>query len=101
MDLSMAAARREFEAIAFGAVKDLLNKTGIQPRQIGIIITNSRCELAARWQLLLECTTLCSEGGQGLIKRCGRVARLMHVLCPGGAGPPWSAWNVVAHTVQH
>jgi hypothetical protein len=24
------------------AVQDLLNKTGIQPRQIGIIITNSR-----------------------------------------------------------
>jgi hypothetical protein len=42
MDLSMAAARVEFEAIAFGAVKDLLNKTGIQPRQIGIVITNSR-----------------------------------------------------------
>jgi 3-ketoacyl-CoA synthase len=42
MDLSMAAARVEFEAVAFGAVKDLLNKTGIQPRQIGIVITNSR-----------------------------------------------------------
>lgn len=42
MDLSMAAARSEFETIAFGAVKDLLNKTGIQPRQVGIVITNSR-----------------------------------------------------------
>lgn len=41
MDLSMSASRTEFEQIAFSAVKDLLNKTGVQPRQIGIIITNS------------------------------------------------------------
>ncbi|KAF8055285.1 KCS4 [Scenedesmus sp. PABB004] len=41
MDLSMSAARTEFEAIAFSAVKDLLNKTGVQPRQVGILITNS------------------------------------------------------------
>lgn len=41
MDLSMAAARREFEAIAFTAVRDLLNKTGVQPRQVAIVITNS------------------------------------------------------------
>ncbi|WIA44626.1 hypothetical protein OEZ86_007343 [Tetradesmus obliquus] len=41
MDLTMSAARTEFEQIAFSAVKDLLNKTGVQPRQIGIIITNS------------------------------------------------------------
>jgi hypothetical protein len=28
MDLTMSAARTEFEQIAFSAVKDLLNKTG-------------------------------------------------------------------------
>lgn len=37
----MSASRTEFEQIAFSAVKDLLNKTGVQPRQIGIVITNS------------------------------------------------------------
>ena len=37
----MRSARTEFEAIAFTAVKELLNKTGVQPRQIGIVITNS------------------------------------------------------------
>jgi 3-ketoacyl-CoA synthase len=41
MDLTMRSARTEFEAIAFTAVKELLNKTGVQPRQIGIVITNS------------------------------------------------------------
>eukprot|EP00878_Enallax_costatus_P002014 GHUV01002178.1.p1 GENE.GHUV01002178.1~~GHUV01002178.1.p1 ORF type:complete len:506 (+),score=137.11 GHUV01002178.1:244-1761(+) len=41
MDLSMSASRTEFEHIAFSAVKDLLNKTNVQPRQIGIVITNS------------------------------------------------------------
>jgi hypothetical protein len=41
MSLNMAAARAEFEAVAFGAVKDLLNKANVSPKQVGIVITNS------------------------------------------------------------
>lgn len=37
----MAHARKEFEETCFNAVKDLLNKTGVHPRQIGVVITNS------------------------------------------------------------
>jgi hypothetical protein len=36
-----AHARKEFETTCFSAIRDLLNKTGVQPRQIGIVITNS------------------------------------------------------------
>lgn len=35
MDLTMSAARTEFEQIAFSAVKDLLNKTGAQSSRVG------------------------------------------------------------------
>jgi hypothetical protein len=42
MDLTMSAARTEFEQIAFSAVKDLLNKTG----------AHLLCELAAVCQLV-------------------------------------------------
>jgi hypothetical protein len=93
----MAAARREFEAIAFGAVKDLLNKTGIQPRQIGIIITNSRCEPATRWLLP---TMLCSRG-QGFRAQSSRAPRQMRVPCSGRARSPVVCMNADAHTVQH
>lgn len=41
MSLNMGACRAEFEAVAFGAVKDLLNKLNVNPRQIGVVITNS------------------------------------------------------------
>jgi len=41
MSLNMGAARAEFEAVAFGAVKDLLNKVNVSPKQVGIVITNS------------------------------------------------------------
>uniref|UniRef100_A0A383VE34 3-ketoacyl-CoA synthase n=1 Tax=Tetradesmus obliquus TaxID=3088 RepID=A0A383VE34_TETOB len=34
-------ARKEFEVTCFSAIKDLLNKTGVQPRQISMVITNS------------------------------------------------------------
>jgi 3-ketoacyl-CoA synthase len=34
-------ARKEFEVTCFSAIRDLMNKTGVQPRQIGIVITNS------------------------------------------------------------
>lgn len=39
--MDIAHARLEFEITCFGAVQDLLNKTGIQPRQIGCVIVNS------------------------------------------------------------
>jgi 3-ketoacyl-CoA synthase len=41
MTLTKAAAQAEFEAVAFTVVKDLLNKAGIRPAQVGIVITNS------------------------------------------------------------
>jgi hypothetical protein len=41
MSLNMSAARAEFEAVAFGAVKELLNKANVSPKQVGIVITNS------------------------------------------------------------
>jgi 3-ketoacyl-CoA synthase len=41
MALTMGASRAEFEAVAFGAVKDLLNKANVSPKQVGIVITNS------------------------------------------------------------
>ncbi|KIZ06635.1 3-ketoacyl-CoA synthase 4 [Monoraphidium neglectum] len=41
MSLNMAACRFEFESVAFGAVKDLLNKVNVSPKQIGVVITNS------------------------------------------------------------
>lgn len=41
MTLTMNACRDEFQTVAFTAVKELLNKAGIKPRQIGIVITNS------------------------------------------------------------
>ncbi|KAI8474465.1 MAG: FAE1/Type III polyketide synthase-like protein-domain-containing protein [Monoraphidium minutum] len=36
----MAHARKEFEICCFSAVTDLLNKTGVSPKQVGIVITN-------------------------------------------------------------
>ncbi|KAI8466382.1 MAG: peptidase S8/S53 domain-containing protein [Monoraphidium minutum] len=41
MALNMAASRAEFEAVAFGAVKNLLNKVDVSPKQVGAVITNS------------------------------------------------------------
>ena len=41
MSLNMASCRSEFEAVAFGAVKDILGRAGVSPRQIGVVITNS------------------------------------------------------------
>ncbi|KIZ04826.1 3-ketoacyl-CoA synthase 9 [Monoraphidium neglectum] len=37
---TMAHARWEFEQVCFTAVRDLLNKTGITPRQIKVVIVN-------------------------------------------------------------
>jgi 3-ketoacyl-CoA synthase len=37
----MGACRDEFQTVAFTAVKELLNKVGVKPKQIGIVITNS------------------------------------------------------------
>lgn len=34
-------ARREFEVTCFSAVQELLNKTGVPPRQVGCVIVNS------------------------------------------------------------
>eukprot|EP00878_Enallax_costatus_P003354 GHUV01003563.1.p1 GENE.GHUV01003563.1~~GHUV01003563.1.p1 ORF type:complete len:536 (+),score=169.57 GHUV01003563.1:329-1936(+) len=39
--IDYAHARKEFETTCFTAIRDLFNKTGVQPRQIGIVITNS------------------------------------------------------------
>uniref|UniRef100_A0A383VBC9 3-ketoacyl-CoA synthase n=1 Tax=Tetradesmus obliquus TaxID=3088 RepID=A0A383VBC9_TETOB len=39
--MDIAHARLEFEVTCFTAVQELLNKTGIQPRQIGCVIVNS------------------------------------------------------------
>ena len=36
----MAHARKEFEVCCFSAVEELLNKTGVHPRQIGVVVTN-------------------------------------------------------------
>jgi len=36
----MVHARKEFEITCYSAVKDLLNKTGVKAKQIGIVITN-------------------------------------------------------------
>lgn len=36
----MSDARWEFEQVCFTAVKDLLDKTGVHPRQIGVVIVN-------------------------------------------------------------
>eukprot|EP00877_Chromochloris_zofingiensis_P010954 jgi/Chrzof1/6111/Cz17g10060.t1_LCKAS5[v5.2] len=41
MQLTMTAARQEFEAVAFGCVRDVFNKAGVSPKQIGVVITNS------------------------------------------------------------
>ena len=41
MDLSMSAARVEFAEVAFTAVRELLNKTGVPASKISIVITNS------------------------------------------------------------
>ena len=41
MTINMGAGRAEFEAVAFGAVKDLLNKANVSPKQVGVVITNS------------------------------------------------------------
>jgi 3-ketoacyl-CoA synthase len=37
---SMDDARAEFEAVVFDAVRDVLNKSGVHPRQVGVVITN-------------------------------------------------------------
>jgi 3-ketoacyl-CoA synthase len=37
---TMEDARREFETVVFSAVRDALNKAGVHPRQVGIVITN-------------------------------------------------------------
>lgn len=37
---NMEKAREEFELVCISAVKELLNKTNVHPRQIGIVIVN-------------------------------------------------------------
>ena len=37
---SMSDARWEFEQVCFSAIKEVLGKTGVQPRQIGVVIVN-------------------------------------------------------------
>ena len=37
---TMANARWEFEQVCFTAVRDVLDKTGVQPRQVGVLIVN-------------------------------------------------------------
>ena len=37
----MEHARREFDAMCFAAVKELLNKSGVRPADVGMVITNS------------------------------------------------------------
>jgi 3-ketoacyl-CoA synthase len=41
MTLTMASCRHEFESVAFDAVRSVLNKSGVHPRQVGVVITNS------------------------------------------------------------
>ncbi|GAV69571.1 FAE1_CUT1_RppA domain-containing protein/ACP_syn_III_C domain-containing protein [Cephalotus follicularis] len=40
-DQSMAAARKESESVIFGAIDELLAKTGVKPKDIGILVVNS------------------------------------------------------------
>ncbi|XP_021603904.2 3-ketoacyl-CoA synthase 11, partial [Manihot esculenta] len=40
-DLCMAEARKETEMVVFGAVDELLAKTGVKPADIGILVVNS------------------------------------------------------------
>lgn len=40
LNVSMGGARTEFETVMFSSVDALLKKTGIQPKQIGILIVN-------------------------------------------------------------
>jgi hypothetical protein len=50
MDLTMSAARTEFEQIAFSAVKDLLNKTGAHSASssaAAAMVTTEGCRNAA------------------------------------------------------
>ncbi|XP_065878635.1 3-ketoacyl-CoA synthase 11-like [Euphorbia lathyris] len=41
VDMSMAESRRETESVMFGAIDELLTKTGVQGRDIGIVVVNS------------------------------------------------------------
>ena len=41
MQHTMAACRHEFESVAFDVVRGVLNKAGVHPRQVGVVITNS------------------------------------------------------------
>ncbi|PUZ42724.1 hypothetical protein GQ55_9G605200 [Panicum hallii var. hallii] len=41
VDMSLRAAREESEAVVFGAVDDLLAKTGVRAQDIGVVIVNS------------------------------------------------------------
>ncbi|GBF91682.1 hypothetical protein Rsub_03986 [Raphidocelis subcapitata] len=38
--ISMSDARWEFEQVCFTAIKEVLGKTGVQPRQVGVVIVN-------------------------------------------------------------
>ena len=37
---SLDDARREFECVVFDSVRDVLNKAGVHPRQVGVVVTN-------------------------------------------------------------
>ena len=41
VDMSLRAAREESEAVVFGAVDDLLARTGVRAQDIGVVIVNS------------------------------------------------------------
>jgi 3-ketoacyl-CoA synthase len=41
MQLNMTSCRHEFESVAFDVVRSVLNKAGVHPRQVGVVITNS------------------------------------------------------------
>jgi len=36
----MSDARWEYEQVAYGAVREVLAKAGVHPRQVGVVITN-------------------------------------------------------------
>jgi 3-ketoacyl-CoA synthase len=54
--ISMENARKEAEMVMFGAVRDVLQKTGLKPSDIGILVVN--CSLFNPTPSLAACVLL-------------------------------------------
>ena len=77
----MENARKEAEMVMFGAVRDVLAKTGLKPKQIGVLVVN--CSLFNPTPSLAACVSvLLPPCSQPLMSPFHVCAMFQHSTCP-------------------